>query len=109
MPNPADRWYEWQTQESGPKQPYFAHRPDDALFWFAGLAATDAAGNRTVAIVTTDANEAARPVLPRMPLMLPDNDAGAAWIDPEADQVALESLLEPPAAEAIEAYPFAGG
>lgn len=39
---PADGWYEWQAQERGQKVPYFFHRPDDGLFWFAALAATDA-------------------------------------------------------------------
>lgn len=92
---PADGWYEWQARERGPKQPYFFHRPDDAVFFFAGLAATDAEGGRTMAIVTTDANGVAAPVYARMPVVLPDDDAAATWLDPDASASTLTDLLAP--------------
>lgn len=101
---PADGWYEWQQRESSPKQPYFFHRPDDALFWFAGLATTNEAGERTIAILTTDANEVSKAVHPRMPVVLPDDEQAATWIDPAADEAALEQLLLPLPDDGIESY-----
>lgn len=100
---PADGWYEWQDRSQGPKLPHFFRRPDDAVFWFAGLAATDAGGDRTMAILTTDANAAARPVHARMPVVL-DDDAAPAWIDPDAADSTLRDLLAPN--PPIEAYPI---
>jgi len=101
---PADGWYEWQQREQGPKQPYFFHRPDDSLFWFAGLAATNEVGERTMAILTTDANEVSKAVHPRMPVVLADDDRSAAWLDPAVDEAALERLLLPLPEDGIEAY-----
>lgn len=101
----ADGWYEWQGRDQGPKQPYLFHRPDDSVFWFAGLATTDSDGQRTMAILTTDANEIARPVHPRMPLMLADDEAATTWLDPEAAQSALQDLLAPPPDARLDAYP----
>lgn len=102
---PADGWYEWQAQPSGPKVPYFFHRPDDEAFWFAGVATTDAAGEPTAAILTTDANETAAPIHSRMPLVLPDDETAAAWIDADAPATQLEELLRPPGARLLETYP----
>lgn len=85
--------------------PYFFHRPDDELFWFAGLAVPGADGEPTVAINTTDANVTASAIHGRMPVMLPDDDAAAAWIEPEADRDALAAPLKPPAAESVTIYP----
>lgn len=102
---PADVWYEWQEQAEGPKQPHFFHRPDNRLFWFAGVAARDSEGTPTAAILTIDANEVARPVHGRMPLMLPDDEAAATWIDPEVSERVLLDLLGVPANGALEVYP----
>ncbi len=84
--------------------PYFFHRPDNGLFWFAGVAATDAQGERTVAILTTHANEKALSIHSRMPIMLPD-EAAALWIESDADRAALEDVLHPAAEEVVDLYP----
>ena len=102
---PADGWYEWQARERGPKQPYFFHRPDDGVFFFAGLAATDADERRTMAILTTDANAVAAPVHGRMPVVLADDEAAAAWIDPDAAASTLQDLLGPAADAATQTRP----
>lgn len=102
---PADGWYEWQAQEQGPKVPHFFHRPDDAPFWFAGLAARDADGEPTVAILTTDANAVARAVHARMPVVLAD-EAAEAWLAPDADRPALQGLLGPVPDALVERYPI---
>ncbi len=102
---PADGWYEWRASERGPKQPCFFAHPDERVFFFAGLAATDAEGERTMAILTTDANGVGQPVHPRMPVVLPNDEAAAAWIDPEADEASLRDLLRPAPDEATTAWP----
>ncbi len=102
---PADGWYEWQPRDRGPKQPHFFHCPDDRVFFFAGLAATDAEGQRTMAILTTEANTVGKPVHARMPVVLANDDTAAAWVDPEADAVGLRALLGPVPDEAIETWP----
>lgn len=99
---PADGWYEWQAQESGPRQPYFFQRPGAERFWFAGLAARDGEGHLTAAILTVEANEAARAIHPRMPLVLAGDERAAGWLDPHADVAGLAELLRPPAADVIE-------
>ena len=102
---PADGWYEWQAREQGPKVPWFFHRPDDGVFFFAGLATRDREHQTRVAILTTDANETARTVHSRMPLMLADDDAAGAWLDPRADLEKLSTLLQPPPSDLVEAHP----
>ncbi len=102
---PADGWYEWQPRDSGPKQPHFFRCPDDRVFFFAGLAATDADGQRTMAILTTDANAVGKPVHGRMPVVLPDDDTANTWIDPAAEASTLEGLLGPLQDELVEAWP----
>jgi len=102
---PADGWYEWQARDGGPKQPHFFRCPDDRVFFFAGLAATDGKEQRTMAILTTEANAVGAPIHARMPVVLPDDDTAAAWIDPEADPATLRSLLRSVPAELVEAWP----
>ena len=103
---PADGWYEWQARESGPKQPYFFHRPDDGVFWLAGLAARDPQGRATMAILTTDANAPSARVHERMPVVIPDDEAAARWIEPETPEGVLRELLVPVRDDYIEHYPI---
>lgn len=99
----ADGWYEWQAQGSGPKVPHFFHRVDDQPFAFAGIAARNAEGERTMAILTTNAVGVARDVHSRMPVVLTD-EASAAWLDPATKADDLSDLLQP-AADEIRCYP----
>lgn len=103
---PADGWYEWQARDGGPKQPFFFHRTDDAVFWLAGLAATDADGERTMAILTTDANRVAQAVHRRMPVVLADDEAARAWLDADAADSTLRDLLAPAPDALVETYPI---
>lgn len=103
---PADGWYEWQARDSGPKQPYFFRGADDAVFWFAGLAATDAAGARTMAILTTDANRVAQAVHGRMPVVIADDEAACVWLDPDAAKSTLRDLLAPARDDLVETNPI---
>jgi putative SOS response-associated peptidase YedK len=78
---PADGWYEWQAADNGPKQPFLFHRGDDAVFFFAGVAARDAEGRTTLAIVTREADAQSRTVHERMPVVLGDEAAATGWLD----------------------------
>ncbi len=46
-------------------------------------------------IVTCDANALVRPIHARMPVMLADEDAWGAWLDPALDGEAASELLVP--------------
>jgi putative SOS response-associated peptidase YedK len=76
----ADGWYEWLREErKGGKRIPFRYTVDDgAPFAFAGL--TDGAG---AAILTTSANAVCAPIHDRMPCVLADPDAEAAWLSGE--------------------------
>jgi putative SOS response-associated peptidase YedK len=79
---PADGFYQW----SGPKGHIVAtlfHLKDDSVFAFAGLWEhweRDAEVLDTCALITTEANEAVKPVHGRMPIMLLHADF-APWLD----------------------------
>jgi len=102
----ADGYYEWKT-EGKAKQPYFYHRRDDRPFAFAGLWDTWKGPTGPVescAILTTDANDMARPIHDRMPVIL-SQDACSAWLDPEIeDPSALADLLKPFPSEEMKSY-----
>jgi putative SOS response-associated peptidase YedK len=74
---------------------------DRSPFAFAGLwtwwRPPDGDGERlaTCTIVTTRANATVAPVHDRMPVMLVDDAARAAWLDPANDGAAVAPLLEP--------------
>jgi len=84
----ADGWYEWMKQEAkGAARLPFRYTVDGgAPFAFAGL--YDGTG---AAILTTEANEICAPVHDRMPVVLPDREAEAAWL---SDDVGVEEALE---------------
>lgn len=91
---PADGFYEWV----GPKedrQPYWFHRPEGGLIFFAGLYEywhpTPDERQRTFTIVTTEANDVMAPIHNRMPVILPENTVDE-WLDPQNED--LESLLK---------------
>ena len=84
----ADGWYEWMKQEAkgGVKQPFRYTVDGGVPFAFAGL--YDGTG---AAILTTVANEICAPVHDRMPVILPDAEAEAAWL---SEDVGVEEALE---------------
>jgi len=84
----ADGWYEWMKQErKGAQRLPFRYTVDGgAPFAFAGL--YDGTG---AAILTTAANEICAPVHDRMPVVLPDAEAEAAWL---SEDVGVEEARE---------------
>jgi putative SOS response-associated peptidase YedK len=107
----ADGYYEWQKPED-PKQP---RRPmhftleNGQPFCFAGLwtrwSAPDGVVVPSCTIVTCEANELARPIHDRMPVILADPEAWEAWLDPAADAEAARELLMPVAVERMAVRP----
>lgn len=100
---PADGFYEWQTVEGQTKRrPWYVRRTDGDVLAFAGLWASwrpsrgsDEGRIVSCSIITTDANDAVRPIHDRMPVVLPPS-AWAEWLDPANDDVeALQSFLVP--------------
>lgn len=92
---PADGFYEWQRTAAG-KQPWRIERADGAPFAFAGLwdrwQGRDGGVIESCVILTTDANEAVRPIHDRMPVML-DIGRFGPWL--EASPVEASDLIEP--------------
>jgi putative SOS response-associated peptidase YedK len=96
---PADAFYEWQATE-GQKLPWAIARADGAPLVFAGLwegwRGADGTVMRTFTIVTTQANDALRPLHERMPVVL-EEAAWPLWLGETEDHAT--DLLHPSAAE----------
>ena len=107
----ADGYYEWQKPED-PKQP---RRPmhfsvdGGEPFCFAGLwtrwVAPDGEVVPSCTIVTCEANDLARPIHERMPVILPDPAAWEAWLDPTVAAPDARELLVPVASERMVVRP----
>lgn len=107
----ADGFYEWQAPENGTaKQPYYLFLKHHQPFAFAGLwehwiSPRSGVEIQTCVILTTAANTFMESIHDRMPVILPPADY-ERWLDPENDDPqALQSLLRPYAADAMEGYP----
>ena len=106
---PADGFYEWEpVPGTKRKQPWYVRRRDGDVLSFAGLWDVWYPGEgpegRVVscAIVTTEANDAVRPIHDRMPVVLPP-DAWEQWLDPGFGNVdVLHQLLVPAPSELFE-------
>jgi len=98
----ADGWYEWMKQEAkgGPKQPFRYTVDGGVPFAFAGL--YDGTG---AAILTTEANELCAPVHDRMPVVLPDREAEAAWLSEDVGAEEALELLVPLASARVSVAP----
>jgi len=102
----ADGYYEWQKVD-GKKLPWRYTLSDGGLFAFAGLwarwdKAPDKVPVETCTILTTEANQLARKIHDRMPVILTPDDY-AAWLgeDPQREP---SDLLRPYPSEAMKAY-----
>lgn len=97
---PADGFYEWRT-EGKAKQPWRLRFADGAPFAFAGLWEHWKGSDSELTsctILTTTANEALRPIHPRMPVILP-RTAYERWLaEPDA------GLLQPWGGAPLTAY-----
>ena len=97
----ADGWYEWQRPEDPrqPKRPLHFSLAAGEPFCFAGLwtrwPAPDGELVPSCTIVTCEANELARAVHDRMPVVFADPALWHAWLDPSLDHTAARELLLP--------------
>ena len=104
---PASGYYEWRTVGET-KQPWYLQPADAPLFGMAGIGAVWRGPQgpvRTVALITTPANELAARIHDRMPLIVAP-ESYAAWLDPgNADPRALKALVRPYCAGRMIAHP----
>jgi putative SOS response-associated peptidase YedK len=107
----ADGYYEWQKPEDPrqPRRPFHFSLEDGEPFCFAGLwtrwNAPDGALVPSCTVVTCEANELARPIHERMPVIMADPEAWDAWLDPAVDATAARELLVPAPAERMIVRP----
>jgi putative SOS response-associated peptidase YedK len=93
-------FYEWPEKGRG-KAPVYVHRNDTPFVSMAGLFNVwdDRASGRQVmsfAIVTSESNSFMKPIHDRMPVVLPDREAEALWLDPASDNPSeIIHLVEP--------------
>lgn len=106
----ADGWYEWLRAEDRRRsgQPFRYSVDGGAPFAFAGLArSVRVGGERTASacILTVPANRVCAAVHDRMPAVLPDGDAEAAWLSAELDAGAALALCAPLPEDRVAAEP----
>jgi putative SOS response-associated peptidase YedK len=95
---PASGFYEW-TGPSSARQPFWIHRRDGDLLFFAGLYQdgenNDAGTASSFTILTCAANSTLATIHNRMPVILSDRHADD-WINPSAPKPhSLKRLLKP--------------
>lgn len=102
---PASGFYEWESR-GRVKQPWLVRRQDLAPFCFAGLWESwqPPGGDmlESCAIITTTPNRLMAPIHDRMPVILTERQ-WEPWLDPNATEVAVHSLLSPWAPELMTA------
>jgi len=93
----VDAWFEWATID-GAKVEHAFQVAGSPLVSLAGLweswKSPEGEELRTCTIVTTAANDVARPIHDRMPAVL-DREAREVWLDPDAPADALHGVLAP--------------
>ncbi|MGI9626164.1 MAG: SOS response-associated peptidase [Longimicrobiales bacterium] len=104
---PADGFYEWEAQGSV-KQPYWIHRPDEALFGFAGLWATwkapDDTKHHTFSILTRAAPRSLTWLHDRVPVILPA-DAWTDWLAKGTAAEVLTGLIDDGKTPSLRTHP----
>lgn len=93
---PADGFIEWAKQGKE-KVPHYVQLKNQELTAFAGIWSEWKKQDPpliTYSIITTEANDLLLPIHERMPVILSPQDYNT-WLDPQAEQEALRSLLVP--------------
>ncbi len=102
---PADGFYEWKT-EGKVKQPFFISLKSGEPLAMGGLWESwrrpDGEILRTACIITTGPNDVMEPIHDRMPVILRAED-WQSWL--EAPVEAIQSLISPYEADAMQAWP----
>ncbi|MFW5900865.1 MAG: SOS response-associated peptidase, partial [Halodesulfurarchaeum sp.] len=98
----ADGYYEWAGNRGG-KQPYRIARADEKPFAMAGLWSQvpgTGATTRSVAIITTEPNDAVASIHDRMPVIL-EPDAESKWLE-DRSKAELTGLLAPYSGQTLQ-------
>jgi len=101
----ADGFYEWRA-EGKKRQPFLFRLRSERLFAFAGLYERWKGPEGLVescSVITTTANALLAPVHDRMPVILDDEEAWRAWLDPAREVETLAEFFAPLDAEEMEA------
>ena len=102
----ANGFYEWKKEKGG-KVPYWIALDDERPFGFAGLwshrTLPNGSEQATCAIITTTPNELMEEIHDRMPVMLTADEI-RLWLDREARQSEIESLIRPFPADRMKAF-----
>jgi putative SOS response-associated peptidase YedK len=108
----ADGYYEWLKPEhrSQPRQPFHFRVDGGAPFAFAALwtpAKVDGEWLHSIALLTCDSapNPVAAAIHNRMPVVLADEEAQRAWLDPALDAEEALALCGPLPSERLSAHP----
>jgi putative SOS response-associated peptidase YedK len=102
---PINAFYEWENPEyleeqgrpmgrKAPKQPW-AYLPSAGAHLTLGGITTEYGGERTLSLITTQANEVVGRIHDRMPVMLRDDVARSIWLDGGAHLDDVAGLLGP--------------
>lgn len=94
---PADGFFEWVGPKEA-RQPIWFHRPDNSIFFFAGLyeswQPTPDMWQRTFTIITTSPNGLVAPIHDRMPVIVPAEHLDD-WLFQANEPAAVQQLLVP--------------
>src|SRR5258708_437413 len=108
----ADGYYEWLKPEhrSQPRQPFYFQVDGGVPFAFAAVwtpAKVDGEWLHSISLLTCDSapNRVAAAIHDRMPVILADEDAQRAWIDPAVDAEEALALCGALPAERMAAHP----
>lgn len=102
----ADGFYEWQSKDVSPKQPWYFTMTDQKPFVMAGLWEHWDQGDQsleTCTIITTEANALLAPLHHRMPVIL-SADSQDVWLADSARAPQLEQLLQPFPEDQMQAW-----
>jgi putative SOS response-associated peptidase YedK len=108
----ADGYFEWLKPErkGEPRQPFHFRVDGGVPFAFAALwtpAKVDGEWLHSISLLTCDSapNRTAAAIHDRMPVILADEDAQRAWLDPSLDGQEALALCGPLATERLSAHP----
>lgn len=105
---PADGWYEWQLlPDQKHKQPWYYYDSKGQPLALAGLWERWEHGNQileTCTVIVCPANELARPVHDRMPVVIGEGD-WATWLDPKLQTEEAKSMLNSCPSHWLAAHP----
>lgn len=101
---PATGFYEWEKHGRA-RLPWLFRRAGGEPFAFAALWEPNAEGEPAAVIVTTEPNALMAPIHHRMPALLTSAEACRAWLDRDANEADLATLLAPADAAQMSATP----